>query len=79
MNEGAKQFEKDKEIGYDAINPEPLSKGNCCICNKPTEYYCKSCASDWDEFDPTYYCEEHYKTTVLTGNCCSGNEKIYNP
>ena len=52
-------------------------KGECCICGKETELYCGSCAKTWGEFDPTWYCEEHYKTTVMTGNCCSGNEKDY--
>jgi hypothetical protein len=52
-------------------------KGNCCVCGKETDLYCKSCEYDWGERNPTYFCEEHYQTTVMTGNCCSANEKLY--
>lgn len=51
--------------------------GNCCICGKETKLYCKSCADPIGEYEPNYYCDEHYQTVVMTGNCCSGNEKLY--
>ena len=49
-------------------------QGQCEVCGKETIYYCKSCSEN-DE--PTWFCEEHYKSVVLTGNCCSGSEKLY--
>jgi len=42
----------------------------CCVCGEDAKHHCGSCGCG--------YCEEHYKTTVMTGNCCSGNEKDYN-
>lgn len=52
-------------------------KGKCCVCNEPTDAYCYSCAKPFGDFNPTYYCDKHYKTTVITGNCCRDNELIY--
>lgn len=46
------------------------TKEVCCVCGEFAEYHCGSCK--------TPFCETHYKTTVMTGNCCSGNEKDYN-
>ena len=43
--------------------------GQCCICYKPAELQCGHCN--------TPYCNVHYCTTVMTGNCCRGNEKDY--
>lgn len=51
--------------------------GNCNICGEETDLYCHSCSETWGEFNPTWYCEKHYHTTVLTGNCCRGNELLY--
>lgn len=55
----------------------PETKGNCCVCGKETELFCGSCSKTFGEFDPTFYCEEHYQSTVMTGNCCAGNEQDY--
>lgn len=55
------------------------TKGKCCICGKETELYCGMCCIDWGEFMPTWYCEEHYKSVVMTGNCCRESEVIYDP
>jgi len=55
------------------------AKGECCICGKETELYCGSCCETWGEFTPTFYCDEHYTKVVLTGNCCRGNEQLYDP
>lgn len=52
-------------------------KKECNVCGKETELYCKSCSETWGEFTPTYFCEEHYQSVVLTGNCCSGSEQLY--
>ena len=52
-------------------------EGKCCICYKETNLYCKSCSNCWGEFSPTWYCEEHYKKVVMTGNCCRENEMAY--
>lgn len=43
--------------------------GQCCICYKPAELQCGHCS--------TPYCGVHFGTTVMTGNCCRGNEKSY--
>lgn len=42
---------------------------SCVVCGEKAEEVCSSCDSS--------YCRKHYKTTVLTGNCCRGNEEIY--
>lgn len=52
-------------------------EGECCVCTKKTEMYCGMCANGSGEFDPVFFCDEHYETTVMTGNCCSGNESQY--
>lgn len=52
-------------------------KGSCCICGEETELYCKSCEDKEEDFR-LFYCDKHYQSTVLTGNCCSKNEQIYN-
>lgn len=41
----------------------------CCICGEEGQHICGNCENK--------YCDKHYKTTVMTGNCCSGNEKDY--
>ena len=51
--------------------------GKCCVCGKKTELYCYSCCKTWGEFTPMFYCDKHYETTVMTGNCCRGNEMDY--
>lgn len=58
-------------------NKEKKIEGNCSVCNKKTEHYCSSCCETWGEFSPTYFCEEHYNSVVLTGNCCRDNEILY--
>ena len=45
-------------------------KGTCCVCGEPAELKCRHCGN--------YYCEKHYETVYMTGNCCSENEQIYN-
>ena len=42
----------------------------CCVCGEKADFHCGSCK--------IAYCGKHYGTTVMTGNCCSGNEKDYN-
>lgn len=54
-----------------------ITKGNCCVCQEETELYCSSCCYTFGGLTPTYYCEKHYKTTVMTGNCCSESERFY--
>ena len=56
---------------------KPAKKGTCCICGEETDLYCNSCAYTFGKFAPTWYCNEHYEKVVMTGNCCSGNEKNY--
>ena len=41
----------------------------CCICYEPARLKCSHC--------DVPYCDTHYGTTVMTGNCCSDNEKDY--
>jgi hypothetical protein len=41
----------------------------CCVCYADAQLSCSSCENK--------YCHIHYGTTVMTGNCCSGNEKDY--
>ena len=56
-------------------------KGSCCVCNKYTKLYCGSCCEKNDDGSKSpvcYFCEEHYESVVMTGNCCSGNERLYN-
>lgn len=52
-------------------------KGNCNVCGKDTDLYCSSCSETWGEFSPTWFCDEHYNSVVMTGNCCAGNEQLY--
>lgn len=52
-------------------------KGECCVCGKETKLHCNSCAYNWGEFSPTWYCDKHYETTVMTGHCCRLNEITY--
>lgn len=50
-------------------------KGNCNVCGEETNLYCSSCKTE----DCTiWFCDKHYQSVVLTGNCCSGNENLYN-
>jgi len=56
---------------------ESKKVGECCICGKETEHYCPYCSNDWGEFNPTWYCQEHYESVVMTGNCCRSNEQAY--
>lgn len=56
---------------------EEQMNGNCNICGEEAKLYCKSCEDKEEDFR-LWYCEKHYQSVVLTGNCCSGNEKIYN-
>ena len=51
-----------------------IPKGQCVICMKETEDYCPFCASD---SEPVYYCDEHYRSVVLTGNCCWQSEASF--
>ena len=46
-----------------------VKKELCCICGNEAEHLCSYCKIG--------YCTEHYKKVVMTGNCCSGNEKDY--
>jgi hypothetical protein len=48
----------------------------CIICNKPTKLFCGECYEGEDEYKQ-YYCDEHYMSVVLTGNCCYGSERLY--
>jgi hypothetical protein len=41
----------------------------CCVCGGKATSSCGHCQN--------LYCDKHYGTTVMTGNCCSGNEKDY--
>lgn len=53
----------------------------CCVCDKKTKFYCPSCCEHNDDgtISPVcFFCEGHYKSVVLTGNCCSGNEEVFN-
>jgi hypothetical protein len=42
----------------------------CCICGEKAEHRCSYCDNA--------YCTKHYKSVVMTGNCCGSNEKDYN-
>lgn len=48
--------------------------GECCVCGEITETFCPYCNDGWGK---TFFCEEHYKSVVLTGNCCRSNEMAY--
>lgn len=50
------------------VQEEP-SIEKCCICWEPAKAHCDHCE--------TPYCGVHYHTTVMTGNCCRGNEETY--
>jgi C4-type Zn-finger protein len=41
----------------------------CCVCGEFAEEKCSHCKNP--------YCLPHFKSVVMTGNCCSGNEKDY--
>lgn len=58
----------------EVAHTEQVEKGDCCVCGEKTTQYCLSCADAWGK---TWYCAKHYQTTVLTGNCCRGNEMAY--
>ena len=44
-------------------------KNYCCVCGEEASLKCSYCEND--------YCNKHYETTVITGNCCRDNEKDY--
>jgi len=44
-------------------------KKDCCVCGEKATSSCSSCECD--------YCDEHYQSVVMTGNCCRGNELNY--
>ncbi len=44
-------------------------KEPCCVCGEEAETECGYCKIG--------YCQEHYAKVVMTGNCCSNNEKDY--
>ena len=46
-----------------------MNDKTCCVCGEEAELKCGHCENG--------YCKKHYRTTVITGNCCSGNEKDY--
>lgn len=46
-----------------------MEKETCCVCGEEAELKCPHCEN--------YYCNKHYKTTVITGNCCRSNEMNY--
>jgi len=48
--------------------------GDCTVCGEASTLYCSSCADGWGKL---FYCGKHYETTVMTGNCCRGNEMVY--
>ena len=50
-------------------NPCQCQKEVCCICGEFAEEKCSHCKNP--------YCLPHFKSVVMTGNCCSGNEKDY--
>jgi len=41
----------------------------CCVCGEEATCHCSYCTNG--------YCDKHYETTVMTGNCCSDNERDY--
>jgi hypothetical protein len=55
-------------------NKKKKIKEKCSVCGKEAITYCPSCSYTWGEFDPTYYCQEHYESVVMTGNCCRSEE-----
>ena len=78
MNDRITQKWKDETIKQaHELAKRENKKGGCNICGEETELYCKSCEDKEEDFR-LWYCEKHYQSVVLTGNCCSGNEKIYN-
>jgi len=64
------------KIGKKVYLNKIMKKGNCNICGEETELYCKSCEDKEEDFR-LWFCEKHYLSVVMTGNCCSGNEKSY--
>ena len=38
-----------------------MTKETCCVCGQEAKYHCGSCENA--------YCDKHYETTVMTGNC----------
>lgn len=51
------------------VNCFHCRKEICCVCGSNSELKCSDCGST--------YCDVHYETTVMTGNCCRANEKDY--
>lgn len=53
----------------------------CANCEKPATEYCPYCMDEYDSnprFIPTtFYCQNHYISTVETGNCCYESEQIW--
>jgi hypothetical protein len=50
-------------------NPCQCHREVCCVCGEFAEEKCSHCKNP--------YCLPHFKSVVMTGNCCSGNEKDY--
>ena len=46
-----------------------MDNKKCVVCGSDATNECYYCQSA--------YCNKHYGTTVMTGNCCSENEKDY--
>lgn len=51
------------------VGSEKKEIETCCICREEAVIKCSHCDNP--------YCIKHYGTTVMTGNCCSDNEKDY--
>ena len=47
-----------------------MEKETCCVCGEEAKAHRTLCENA--------YCDKHYKTTIMTGNCCAENEKDYN-
>lgn len=52
-------------------NEDRYPKKECCVCGEEAKHKCRSCEMD--------YCSKCYEATVMTGNCCTQNEKDYSP
>lgn len=46
-----------------------MQEYKCCVCGEDASEKCNYCDNR--------YCLKHFKTVVMTGNCCSYNEKDY--
>ena len=44
-------------------------KETCCVCEKEINRKCGSCGVG--------FCNKHYTSVVMTGNCCIGSEQDY--